>query len=124
MYEHKKTAGDNKEKDAASPTVATESVFITTSVDSHEGRDVTTFGTPEAYLHRETDEELIMLLGRALVDIMVKVASKIYQKYVIMSSKGKPILYVQMKRSCMAYYAVRYFSTGSWRRTLMHMGFR
>ena len=107
MCERKKTAGENKKKDADSPTVATESVFITTSVDSHEGRDVTTFDTPGAYLYRETDEELIMLLDRALADIMVKVESKIYQKYVIMRSKGKPILYAQIKRSCMAYYAAR-----------------
>ena len=30
---------------------------------------------------------------------MVKVAPKISQKYVIMSSKGKPLLYVQIQKS-------------------------
>ena len=39
-----------------------------------------------------------MLLEGALSEIMVKVETKIYQNYVIMSSKGKPILYVQTKK--------------------------
>jgi hypothetical protein len=51
----------NKE-DAASPTVATESVFITTAIEAHEGRHVTIFDIPGAYLHTKTDEDIIMVL--------------------------------------------------------------
>ena len=39
-----------------------------------------------------------MFLEVALADIMVKVAPKIYRKYVIMVSKGKLLLYVQIQK--------------------------
>ena len=40
-----------KKEDAASLTVATESVFITAAVYAHEGLDVVTFDIPGTYLH-------------------------------------------------------------------------
>ena len=40
-----------------------------------------------------------MFLGGALFDIMVKVTHKIYQKYLVVSSKGKPLLYIQIKKA-------------------------
>ena len=60
----------------------------------HGGQGADTFEITGTYLHTETDEDGIMLLEVALSDIMVKVVPKIYQKYVIMRSKGKPLLYV------------------------------
>ena len=81
-----------KKEDADSPTVATESAFITVSVDKDEGRYVTTFDTLGAYLHTEIDEDVIMFMEGALDELMVKVALKIYQKYVIMIRKEKPLL--------------------------------
>ena len=56
-----------------------------------------TFYIPGAYIHTETDEGVIMLLEGALYEIMVKVSPKIYKNYVIVSSKGKMLLYVQIK---------------------------
>ena len=46
-----------------------------------------------------------MFPERALADIILKVAPNIYQKYVIKRSKGKALLYIRIKRGCMAYYA-------------------
>ena len=40
-----------------------------------------------------------MFLEEVLTDIMVKVAPNIYRKYVIMRSKGEPLLYVQIQKS-------------------------
>ena len=88
----------NKNEDAASPTVATESVLITAAVGAHEGRDVEKIDTSGTYLHTETDEDVTMFLEVVLDELMVKVASNIYQKYVIMSNKGKPLLYIQIKK--------------------------
>jgi hypothetical protein len=45
-------------EDAASPTVATKSVFITAVIESHKGRHVAVFDIPGAYLHSETDEDV------------------------------------------------------------------
>ena len=40
-----------------------------------------------------------MFLEGALAELMVKVAPKIYQKYFIVISKGKPLLYVQIQKA-------------------------
>ena len=40
-----------------------------------------------------------MSLDVSLADILVKVVPKTYRKYVIMISKGKPLLYVQMQNA-------------------------
>ena len=40
-----------------------------------------------------------MFLGRSLVELTVKVAPNIYQKYVTMSSKVKPLIYVQIQKA-------------------------
>ena len=40
-----------------------------------------------------------MFLEGALSDTMVKASPKIYQKYFIMNSKGKPLLYVQIQKA-------------------------
>ena len=40
-----------------------------------------------------------MLLERSLAQIMVKVLPNIYQKYVIISSKGEPLLYIQKQKA-------------------------
>ena len=58
-----------------------------------------TFDIPGEYLHTETDEYVIMFLEGGLSEIMVNVSPKIYQNYVIMRSKGKPLLFVQIKKA-------------------------
>ena len=57
------------------------------------------FDIPGEYLHTETYQDVIMLIEGALAYTMVKVAPKIYRKYVIVSIKGKPLLYVQMQEA-------------------------
>ena len=58
-----------------------------------------TFDILGGYIHTETDKGVIVFLGGALDQIMVKVAPKIYRRCVIMSSKGKPLLYVQIQKA-------------------------
>jgi hypothetical protein len=81
----------NKE-DAASPTMATESVFIPAAIKAHEGRHVAVFDIPGAYLHNETNEDVIMVLEGRLAKLMVKVAPNLYRKYTTTNSKGKKAL--------------------------------
>ena len=82
-----------------SPTVATESVFISTEVDSHEVWYVVTFEILGSYLHTEIDKGIILLLEGAIAELMMNVSLKIYHKYAITIRKGKPLLYVQIKNS-------------------------
>ena len=57
------------------------------------------FDNPGSYIHTETEKYMIMLVGGSLSNILVKVAPKIYRKYIIVSSKGKPLLYIPNKKA-------------------------
>ena len=81
------------------PTVATESVFVTAAVVSHEGQYVSTLNITGVYLRTETYKGVITLMEGALADLVVKVAPKVYLKYVIRIRKGKPLLYIQIQKS-------------------------
>jgi hypothetical protein len=88
-----------RKEDAASPTVAMDSTFITGTIDAHEGRDVATCDLPGAFLHTVTDEKVIMVLRGELCELMVKVDPKLYRKFVSKDKRGKPVLYVQLYKS-------------------------
>ena len=64
--------------DAASPTVANESVLITGVIDAKEGRDVPTLDLPGAYLWDEQDQILHMVLKVKLTELMVLAAPELY----------------------------------------------
>lgn len=86
-------------EDTASPTVATDSVFITGAIDMNEGQETAGCDLPGAFLHTDTDEKVIMVLRDALCDLMVKVNPKLYRKYVMDDKKGRPALYMELYKS-------------------------
>ena len=60
--------------EVASPTVATESVFITATIDAFENRDVATVDLPGAFLHTEVDpnDDIVhMVIRGELAELMV-----------------------------------------------------
>ena len=65
-------------EDALSPTVANESVFITSVIAANEKRFVRCYDVPGAFLHTESDENLLMVLRGELAEIVVHIAPKIY----------------------------------------------
>jgi hypothetical protein len=62
-----------KKEDAASPTVSTDSIFITAAIEAHEQRDVALVDIPGAYLHAETDENVMMCFKGVLAELLVKI---------------------------------------------------
>ena len=79
--------GYNK-ADNASPTCSTDAVIITSVMDAHEGRDVATADMPGAYLHKDNNQDTVMLLRGRLAELMVQVEPKLYRKYITTSAKG------------------------------------
>ena len=67
--------------------MALESIFLTSAIEAHEGREVATIDIPGAYLHTDTDEEIIMLLRGKLAELMAEVEPKLYRKYISKDSK-------------------------------------
>jgi hypothetical protein len=84
----KQKDGTWAKQDTTSPTVATESVFITAVIDAHEGRNVACFDIPGAFLHADVDEDITMVLKGRLAELMVQVESNLYKKYITVDRKG------------------------------------
>ena len=90
-------------KDASSPTVMNESVFITAAITAHEQQFVRCFDVPGAFLHTDMDEHVFMVLRGPLAETMVKIAPEIYQDYVTVDRKGTPLLCIKLKKNSMGY---------------------
>ncbi len=87
-----------KKEDGASPTVATDSIMITATIDAHERRDVATINIPGTFLHTYNNKDTFMLLHGCLAKLMVQVNPALYRKYVIYSKNNKPLLYVKLSK--------------------------
>lgn len=52
-----KQCSDWTKQDTTSPTVSTESIFLTAIIDAHERRDVACFNIPGTFLHADCNED-------------------------------------------------------------------
>jgi hypothetical protein len=95
----KQKDGTWSKQETTLPTVATESVFITTVIDANEGCDVACFDIPGAFLHADSDDDITMVLKGRLAELMVQVAPNLYWKYITVDRKGTAILYVKMQKA-------------------------
>ena len=88
-----------RKEDAYSPTVANESVFITSVISAHKKRFVRCYNVSGEFLHTESDENGLIVLRGELAEMMVHIAPQIYRPYVKMDKKVTPILYVRLKKA-------------------------
>ena len=68
-------------------------------IDAAEGQDVATIDILNAFIQTRLDDDsdkVLMRLCSKLTELMVKVAPKIYSKYVSVDSKGELVLYVHL----------------------------
>ena len=92
------------EDKTSSPTVMTESVLLTATIDAEEGRDVATMDIPNAFIQtevEETDEDgdrIIMKIRGAMVDMLLEIDPDQYAPYV-MYENGQKVLYVHIIRA-------------------------
>ena len=92
-----------KKEDTTSPTKCMEGVFLTSFIEAYEERAVVIFNIPGAFLHTETNQDIIMILEGPLDEIIVLVDLSLYCRYINKNSKGNPLLYVKM---CKALYGI------------------
>ena len=97
-------AGGNKQRsyiekeDASSPTVATESVILTSVVDANENRHTAVIDIPNAFIQTVVEDRkrrVIIRIRGMLVDMLVKIAPEIYQSYVTTDGKGNKQILVE-----------------------------
>jgi hypothetical protein len=66
-------------EEAAAPTVALESVFITSTIDAKESRKVVTVDIPGAFLNADNEDYVNMKMVGTLAELMVKTNPKLYR---------------------------------------------
>ena len=100
----RKVAGGNKQRDfiskesASSPTVATESVLLTSMIDSLEDRDVAIVDIPNAFIQtvvEDDEDKVVMRIRGHMVDVLTKVAPKVYGPFVSTDKQGRKQLLVE-----------------------------
>ncbi len=86
-------------EEAASPTVSTESTFITAAIAANKHRVVRYYDIPSAFMNTNVDEDVLMVLKGELAEMMVQIAPQVYRKYVKVDRKGTPIFYVKLQKA-------------------------
>ncbi len=113
MFVFKKRTGDTKarlvgggnkqrdyltKEDSSLPTVATESVLLTSIVDADEKQDVTIIDIPNVFIQTLVEDKkdwVIIQIHGVVVDWFTKIAPEVYTQYVSADRKGGKMLLVE-----------------------------
>ena len=87
-------------EEGSSPTVATESIMLSCTIDAKEERDVGVVDLPAAFMQVETEGEKRdhMKLEGKMAELMVRIDPKLYRKYIQIES-GRQVLYVELEKA-------------------------
>ena len=80
-------------------TVSTDDDTITSTIEVHQGQEIAVADLSNAFFNAFNNGQTIMLLKGKLAELMVQIYSKLYQKYIITSAKGEPMLYVHLSKA-------------------------
>jgi len=86
-------------EDAASSTVSTESMFITSAIAASKKRHVQCYDVPSAFVNTDVDENVLLVLKGELAEMMVHIAPQIYRKHITVDKKGISVLYVKLQKA-------------------------
>eukprot|EP00978_Attheya_sp_CCMP212_P009274 scaffold21935_cov53-Attheya_sp.AAC.2 len=79
-------------EEASSPTVAIESVMLTSVIDAKENRDVAIVDIPGSFMQADMDELVHMKLEGKMAELLVRLDPKLYRKYVQVAKRmDRPI---------------------------------
>ena len=85
-------------EEASSPTVVTDLVFTMAAISALKKRQNRTFSIPSAFVNTESDEWILMVLKGDMAEIMVKIAPNFCREHITTNLKGRPILYVWLRK--------------------------
>jgi hypothetical protein len=85
--------------DVASPTVATEAVFLTAVIDALENHDVAVIDTPGAFMQVDLDDEMIHVhLTGKMVELLLEIDHELYESYLV-REQGEMVMYVKLLKA-------------------------
>ena len=81
-------------EDTKSPTVSTESLFLSCLIDAVEKRSIATCDIVGAYLNAEMVDKVYIVIRQKMMDMLLAVNGKKYRAFVHITVKGDRLLYV------------------------------
>jgi hypothetical protein len=108
--------------ETSAPTVAIESVFLTSVIDAKEERHVISLDIPGAFMQTDIDELIHVRLEGPMALLLAKVNPCLYTKY-LARERGQDVMYVKLKK---ALYGTLQAALLFWKdltETLTNMGF-
>jgi hypothetical protein len=85
-------------EETSAPTVATESLMLSSIIDAKQRQTVVTADIPGAFMQTDMDEVIHMKLEGPLARLLTRFDPKLYSECITME-KGKPVLYVQLMKA-------------------------
>ena len=76
-----------KKSDGSSPTVITDSIFLTGVVEASKNQAMSTIDVGNALIQADNDERILMLLRGKVAKLMVHVNPTLYRPYISYSKK-------------------------------------
>jgi len=84
-------------------------MVLSCAIDAKEGRYIVMTNIPWKFLHADIEDEVHMLLRGTIAELIIKLEPSLYRKHIWYNQKGKPMLYVQLKRHCMEHCKQPYY---------------
>ena len=94
----RKQRGHMTKEETSSPTVSTEGLLLSCTIDAQEGRDVATTDIPGAFMQTDINDTVYVRLSGPLATLLAKVDKDKYEKFVV-EEGGKPVIYVRLKKA-------------------------
>jgi hypothetical protein len=85
-------------EETSSPTVRTESVYISATIDAMEHRHVATCDIPGAFMQADIDEIVHVKFEGEVALLLTQVDPDLYKKF-LTTEHGKPVLYVVLEKA-------------------------
>ena len=85
-------------EDVASPTVATELVFLTAVINALEGWDIAIINVPGAFMQADMDKLVHVRFTGKMVDLLMEVDHDMYAPYVMYEGK-ECVMYVELLKT-------------------------
>ena len=79
-------------EEVSSPTAHTESIFLTSLIKAHEGRDIAICDIPGAFIQANIDETIHIRMSGEVAEGLAKVNPAYYKRYMVME-KGQTVMY-------------------------------
>jgi hypothetical protein len=88
--------------EAVSPTAVTESIIITSVIDTKEGWDIMTVDIPNTFVQtgfdsKNKEERIIMKIRGTLVEMLLEVNYEKYSPFVLNEGRNKVLYFVMLK---------------------------